>query len=167
LAPERQTNSANDFDFAIGDWRVKHRRLRDRLVGSDEWVEFDGLMSTHGILGGYGNVEDNVLYLPEGTYRAAAVRAFNADTRQWSIWWLDGRFPGQMDVPVVGKFRDAIGTFYANDTFNGVPILVRFIWSTGDARHPRWEQAFSADGGATWETNWTMEFSREPAKPRP
>ena len=24
----------------------------------------------------------------------------------------------------------------------------------------RWEQAFSADGGATWEVNWVMEFTR-------
>ena len=160
MALELESNAPNDFDFALGDWRVKHRRLKDRLVGSDQWVEFDGLMSTHRILGGYGNVEDNVLHLPEGTYRAAAVRSFNAQTGQWSIWWLDGRFPGQMDVPVVGQFRDAIGTFYANDTLNGIPIQVRFTWSTRDQSNPRWEQAFSADGGATWETNWIMEFSR-------
>jgi hypothetical protein len=164
LALEREGNAPRDFDFAVGDWRVKHRRLKDRLAGSDHWVEFDGLMSTHRILGGFGNVEDNVLQLPEGTYRAAAMRSFNAGTGEWSIWWLDGRFPGRMDVPVVGQFTDGIGTFYANDTLDGVPIQVRFIWLTRDASHPRWEQAFSADGGATWETNWIMEFSRAPAQ---
>lgn len=149
-----------DFDFAVGHWQVKHRRLNDRLVGSDQWVEFDGRMSTEKILGGYGNVEDNLLHLPEGTYRAAAIRSFNAQSGQWSIWWLDGRFPGQMDVPVVGQFSDGVGTFYASDTFDGASIQIRFIWTPGDGNRPRWEQSFSADDGTTWETNWSMEFCR-------
>ena len=150
----------HDFDFAIGDWRVRHRRLQDRLVGSNEWVEFDGNMSTRAVLGGFGNVEDNLLRLPEGEYRAIAIRSFNAHSGHWYIWWLDGRFPGQIDVPVSGKFENEVGTFHADDTLNGAPIRIRFIWSTGDQQNPRWEQAFSADGGSSWETNRTMEFSR-------
>jgi hypothetical protein len=160
LALEMIQGAPGDFDFAVGDWRVKHRRLKDRLVGSDQWIEFDGQMSTQKVLGGYGNVEDNLLQFPEGAYRAVAVRSFNAQSNEWSIWWLDGRFPGQIDVPVVGRFKDGVGTFYANDTLNGASIRIRFIWSTLDRHKPRWEQAFSADGGITWETNWTMEFSR-------
>lgn len=160
MALELISGSPDDFDFAVGDWRVRHRRLKERLVGSDQWVEFDGQMTTQKILGGFGNIEDNLLHFPEGTYRAAAVRSFDAQTGQWSIWWLDGRFPGQMDVPVVGRFKDAVGTFYAHDTLHGRPIQVRFTWSTGDRSSPRWEQAFSADGGATWETNWIMAFRR-------
>jgi hypothetical protein len=149
-----------DFDFAVGDWRVKHRRLKGRLVGCNEWIKFDGHMSTHKILGGFGNVEDNLLRLPEGEYRAIAVRSFNAQSGQWFIWWLDGRFPGQIDVPVAGQFENGVGTFYADDMLNDAPIRIRFIWSTSDKDNPRWEQAFSADGGNTWETNWTMAFSR-------
>lgn len=157
------SGAPTDFDFAVGHWHVTHRRLKDRLVGCDQWVEFQGQMSTRTILGGYGNVEDNLLHLPEGTYRAAAVRSFDAQSGQWSIWWLDGRFPGQMDVPVVGQFKNGVGTFYASDALNGAPIRIRFIWTPGDGERPRWEQAFSADGGTTWETNWTMEFSRADA----
>ncbi|WP_202840996.1 hypothetical protein [Luteimonas saliphila] len=149
-----------DFNFAVGDWRVKHRRLRDRLAGCTDWVEFDGEMSTRKVLGGYGNVEDNVLHLPEGTYRALALRSFDPRERRWSIWWLDGRAPGRIDVPVVGTFENGVGTFFADDTFNGVPIRVRFHWFAADPSRPRWEQAFSSDGGATWETNWTMDFVR-------
>lgn len=117
-------------------------------------------MSTQKVLGGFGNIEDNLLRLPEGEYRAIAVRSFNPQTGQWFIWWLDGRFPGRIDVPVAGRFENGIGTFYADDTLNGAPIRIRFIWSTRNPKNPRWEQAFSADGGVTWETNWTMEFSR-------
>ncbi len=162
MAIDALPSAPHDFDFAVGDWTVQHRRLKDRLLACTEWVEFSGQMSTRQVLGGYGNVEDNVLDLPEGSYRALALRSFNAQTRQWSIWWLDGRFPGQLDVPVVGGFHNSTGTFYANDTLSGVPITVRFVWLTQDPQRPRWEQAFSADGGTTWETNWTMQFTLKP-----
>jgi hypothetical protein len=149
-----------DFDFEIGDWTVRHRRLKERLAGCDEWVEFHGDSSTRKVLGGYGNVEDNRLEMPDGTYRAIAIRSFDAKARAWSIWWLDGRFPDRIDVPVVGRFVDGIGTFLADDVLAGRPIRIRFTWTATDPAHPRWEQAFSADGGATWETNWIMDFAR-------
>ena len=157
---ERRSTAPTDFDFVLGDWHVRHRRLKDRLVGSTEWIAFPGRMSTHAVLGGYGNIEDNLVQLPDGPYRAIAIRSFNPDTLYWSIWWLDGRMPGQLDVPVVGQFTHGIGTFYADDTLHGTPIKVRFLWFTTTPDQPRWEQAFSADNGVTWETNWTMEFSR-------
>ena len=78
-----------DFDFEMGDWNVMHRRLRERLAGCTEWVEFEGVSSTRKVLGGYGNVEDNLLQLPGGPYRALALRSFNPKTMLWSIWWLD------------------------------------------------------------------------------
>lgn len=149
-----------DFDFVFGDWVVRHRRLKERLAGCKDWVEFDGDMSTRAILGGYGNVEDNRLYFPEGEFRAVALRSFNAAAGTWSIWWLDGRFPDRIDVPVVGRFVDGVGTFYAEDSFGGRPIRIRFLWSKQHADALRWEQAFSADDGRSWETNWTMDFRR-------
>jgi hypothetical protein len=157
---EAAANAPSDFDFAVGDWRVRHRRLRDRLAGCTEWVDFDGEMSTRKVLGGYGNVEDNLLHLPDESYRAVALRSFDPKSRQWSIWWLDARTPGHLDVPVVGAFEGRIGTFYADDTLNGAPIRIRFLWFATDANNPRWEQAFSGDGGGSWETNWTMDFRR-------
>ena len=150
----------HDFDFIIGDWRVHHRRLKDRLVGCTEWETFEGLSCTQEILGGLGNVEDNQIFLPGGNYRAAAIRSFNLQTQSWSIWWLDGRLPGVLDTPVVGSFTDGIGLFFAEDTLNGLPINIRFTWRNFPGGNPRWEQAFSADGGITWEANWEMEFVR-------
>jgi hypothetical protein len=150
-----------DFDFVIGHWIVKHRRLNERLVNCQDWIEFDGAMSTTKILGGYGNLEDNVLRFPDGEVRAVALRSYDRVTKQWSIWWLDGRFPGRLDVPVVGSFEDGVGRFFANDTFANVPIVVRFLWSKIDTDELRWEQAFSTDQGETWETNWTMQFHRQ------
>jgi hypothetical protein len=148
-----------DFGFVLGDWRVAHRRLKLRLAGCTEWVEFEGEMSTREVLGGFGNVEDNLLRFPDGEFRAVALRSYDRATRQWSIWWLDGRFPGRVDVPVVGSFENGVGTFYANDSFEGKPIRIRFLWSQPSPQALRWEQAFSPDEGRTWETNWTMDFS--------
>lgn len=152
---------AGDFDFFIGRWRVSHRRLKERLAGSQEWVQFAGTCITQKILGGLGNMDDNFLDLPGGAYRAVTLRSFNAATGQWSIWWLDGRYPGSLDTPMVGSFRDGVGIFYADDQLNGKPVKIRFLWTQPAKDQPRWEQAFSADSGATWETNWVMDFSRD------
>jgi hypothetical protein len=161
MALKLMSSAPTDFDFVIGNWFVKHRRLKERLANCTEWVEFDGEMSTQKILGGFGNIEDNILRLPEQDVRAIALRSYDRNTKNWSIWWLDGRFPGQIDVPVVGKFIDGVGTFFANDTFQEIPIIVRFIWRQIGVDLLRWEQAFSADEGESWETNWTMDFRRQ------
>jgi hypothetical protein len=149
-----------DWDFLVGRWAVKHRRLKARLAGSTEWEEFNGTSVLSTTLGGAGNVDDNVIELPSGTYRAMGFRAFDPKTGRWSIWWLDARHPTTIDPPVRGGFRDGIGTFVGDDTLNGRPIKVRFLWSRITANSAHWEQAFSADGGVTWETNWVMDFTR-------
>lgn len=154
-------SSSTDFDFFIGDWRVRHRRLKQRLAGCAEWDEFDGTSCARSLLGGTGNIDDNVLAMPDGAYRAITLRSFDAATRLWSIWWLDGRRPHRLDTPVVGRFENGTGLFYADDVLDGMPIVVRFMWSSIDANTAHWEQAFSDDGGETWETNWTMDFARE------
>ena len=158
-----QTSSAvHDFDFVHGRWHVRHRRLKERLVGSIEWDEFDGTSHNWPTLDGAGNVDDNLLELPAGTYRAMSIRAFDPATNQWAIWWLDSRFPhGPLDPPVVGGFgEDGVGRFVADTTHDGRPIVMRFLWTNIATGSPRWEQAFSRDGGETWEVNWVMEFTR-------
>jgi hypothetical protein len=161
MALKLMSSAPTDFDFVIGNWLVKHRRLKERLANCTEWLEFDGEMSTQKILGGFGNVEDNILRLPDQEVRAIALRSYDQNTKNWSIWWLDGRFPGRIDVPVVGNFVDGVGTFFANDTFQEIPIFVRFVWRQIGVDLLRWEQAFSADEGESWETNWTMDFHRQ------
>ncbi len=149
-----------DFDFQFGDWIVHHRRLDRRLCGSDEWTQFGGSASVRPILGGLGNLEDNELVLPEGPYRAIALRSYDSVKRQWAIWWLDGRRPHALDVPVVGEFKGRIGFFFADDVLDSRPVKVRFSWDARVPAAPIWEQAFSADAGTTWETNWIMRFER-------
>lgn len=154
------SSTPSDFDFFIGDWDVAHERLKERLVGSTHWEHFSGRTTTRKVLGGFGNMDDNELQLPGDAYRAVTLRTFDPKTGTWSIWWLDGRHPGSLDVPMVGRFDNGVGTFLATDTYKGQAIRVRFLWSTPAPDAPRWEQAFSADDGQTWETNWVMRFTR-------
>jgi len=151
---------AHDFDFLVGRWRVHHRRLKQRLEGCTEWQEFEGTSTLRPLMDGQGNVDDNVIDLPAGPYRAISVRSFDPATGLWAIWWLDGRHPHQLDPPVVGRFEGGVGTFLADDRFKGRPIRVRFLWTDIAPDSARWQQAFSEDGGRTWETNWVMDLRR-------
>src|SRR5262245_35376500 len=101
-----EADAPTDFDFIIGDWVVKHRRLNERLAHCSTWTEFSGLSSTRKILGGFGNLEDNILEMPDGKYRAVAMRSYCYKEKTWSIWWLDARFPTALDKPVLGRFAN-------------------------------------------------------------
>jgi hypothetical protein len=156
----QRATGTTDFDFFIGCWNVHHRRLKERLANCTDWEEFGGTSTVIPLLGGQGNVDDNLLHLPAGTYRAVTLRTFDPATQQWSIWWLDGRMPGHLDPPMRGRFAHGVGTFYADDVYKDIPIKVRFLWDARDPQRPTWAQAFSTDGGLQWETNWLMTFTK-------
>lgn len=152
-------DGARDFDFLHGTWRVEHRRLARRLVMDDTWAKFGGSVKVWPIIGGLGNVDENVIDLPEGTYRACTLRIFRPGTGLWSIYWVDGRDP-KLDPPMIGSFQGGKGIFFGDDAFEGRPIRVRFLWTILTTDHCRWEQAFSDDQERSWETNWFMDFRR-------
>lgn len=149
----------HDFAFQTGQWRVRHRKLAQRLAGDTTWHQFDGTCSAWEILGGAANVDDHGLEDPTGPYRAASLRRYDPASGLWSIWWWDSRL-SEIGPPVSGGFEDDVGRFFGDDELNGRPIKVRFIWSGITPAAARWEQAFSADAGASWEVNWTMDFER-------
>lgn len=152
----------HDFDFFVGDWRAHHRKLKERLAGNHDWVEFDGTLSMHPLMNGAANEDESIFNVPGGgAYRGVTLRAYDPVSGQWAIWWLDSREPfAPLDPPVKGRFVNGIGTFYSDDTLRGKPVKVRFTWSHITATTARWEQAFSGDGGKTWETNWVTDFTR-------
>jgi hypothetical protein len=158
-------DGAHDFDFVVGEWRVHHRRLKP---GTREWIEFEGTCSTRKAMAGSANVEEHALDSPTGAYQAAGLRAFDAKTGQWAIWWLDGRYPSRpLDPPAKGRFEDGVGRFYADYTQDGKPMRGRLQWSEITATSARFEQSSSADGGKTWSPNWIMKFERATGAARP
>jgi hypothetical protein len=153
----------HDFDFLAGNWRVHHKRLKERLADSHEWITFEGTCTMRPLMDGYGNVDDNFLDMPGNPYHGVGVRAYDTKTGDWAIWWVDGRMPhNPLDPPVKGRFENGVGNFYSDDTLRGKTIRVRYTWSHITPTSAQWEQAYSPDGGKTWETNWHMDFERAP-----
>jgi len=148
-----------DFDFIIGSWKVHHRRLRERLKGSASWEEFEGTSTARKILGGLGNVDEGPLHREAGSIEGFTLRLYDPKSQQWSIYWADS-VNVELQIPMVGGFENGRGEFYAQEPFEGKQIFSRFIWSSITPTSCRWEQAFSPDGGKTWETNWIMDFTR-------
>src|SRR5262245_6387962 len=151
-------SATRDFEFFMGRWNVHNRWLKRRLAGSDEWEEFEARSIARPLLDGLGN-EDEFRTAHAGGFIGMSFRFFDPNTERWSIYWADTRRPGVLDPPLFGAFSDGIGVFQGEDTFEGRPTLVRFIWSRATTGTPRWEQAFSDDGGETWEASWTLDFT--------
>ena len=150
-------STSHDFDFLHGTWRIEHRRLRERLAGCDEWTTISGNADVRPVLGGIGNFDS--LTLDNDDFEGVTLRLFDLREKVWTIHWADSR-RGRLDPPLTGTFIDGVGTFYGDDVHNEQPVRVRFIWRDLGANEASWEQAFSPDGGATWETNWYMRFTR-------
>jgi hypothetical protein len=147
-----------DFDFLAGGWDSRQRRLARVLAGSDEWYEFDATLDCQVLLDGNGVFD--VLRAPQRDLEGLTLRLYSPEERVWRIWWASAASGGQLDVPVVGRFENGVGVFQCDDTWEGTPIRVRYRWSAVYTPHPRWEQAFSTDGGSTWEVNWEATFTR-------
>jgi hypothetical protein len=156
---DRQRDASHDFDFLFGRWQVRNERLRERLKGSDSWDHFDATTEERPILGGVGNIEEYVSDHWSPRFYGMALRLFDPQTQRWSIRWADNRSV-VLQPAVFGFFANGVGRFEGRDEHQGQPVKVRFTWSEITPVNARWEQAFSADDGKTWETNWIMHFSR-------
>ncbi|GGT09549.1 hypothetical protein ACFFV7_04995 [Nonomuraea spiralis] len=148
----------DDFDFLAGTWDVVNRRLVKPLSGSDEWDEFPGRSVATRHFDGAASF-DEITFPTKGRH-GLTVRVYHPGTRQWSIYWGSSA-SGTLDTrPMVGGFTGDRGEFHGEETHEGRPVRCRFVWTVIGADRARWEQAFSADEGETWETNWTMDFTR-------
>lgn len=152
-------SSEHDFDFFFGKWKIRNRRLNERLAGYTDWTEFDAEQECRRILNGFGNIDDFHVDQDGAIFEAITLRLFDPKTRLWSIYWADSKVV-VMDVPQVGSFDGPTGEFFARDVFAGKDIIVKFRWDKTDPERPVWAQAFSDDNGQTWEWNWYMYFEK-------
>jgi hypothetical protein len=174
--PAAVRDGSHDFDFIFGKWRMPNHHLKKRLAGSNEWDDFVTCDEGSPLPGGIGNIDYwRASYWKD--FVGVTVRTYDPKTGLWRIYWVDNTFSGGViQPPVVGKFVGNVGIFEGPDTFNGIPILVRYTWTVSPQGAPvqtmweqalnpkgsqviaKWEQAFSTDKGKTWETNWYNEF---------
>lgn len=160
---DRHPDGRHDFDFLHGRWQIRNERLTQRLAGSTDWEVFGATQVCQPLLGGLGNVDDFVSdWTRPGTderFIGMTLRLFDVEARRWNIYWA-GNHDGVLDAPMTGAFEHGVGTFAGSSQHDGRPVRVRFTWNTLGNHAAHWQQAFSADDGATWETNWHMWFRR-------
>ncbi|WP_369031275.1 hypothetical protein [Streptomyces adonidis] len=158
-------STPHDFDFLHGDWTVRNRRRTDFLDPDSGWEEFDATSRCWSLFDGAANLDE--IDMPHLGSKGLTLRLFDRETEKWSLNW-SASGGGRLFPPVTGDFAgqqsglqsEFRGEFDGDDVYDGTDVRVRFVWSGISDRTAHWEQAFSADGGATWVTNWTMAFSR-------
>lgn len=151
------------FDFEIGTWATHLKRLRNPLSGSTEWVEYKGTTVVRDVLDGRANLVELRVEGPAGRIEGLSLRLYNPESRQWTLNFANIA-DGLLTEPMVGEFHGGRGEFYAQDTYKGRAVLVRFVISVLGPDSCRFEQSFSADGGKTWELNWVATDTRLPTK---
>jgi hypothetical protein len=159
IAPSN-SSSQNDFDFFVGNWKVHNRKLNKRLANCDKWTEFEATSECRKLLNGFANTDSFYATFDGKPFEGMTLRLFNPVTKLWSIYWADSNIV-VLDVGQIGSFDGKIGEFFARDTFNGKPIIVKFNWDASNPSEPIWRQAFSTDKGETWEWNWYMYFTKQ------
>ena len=152
-------DGAHDFDFDFGTWKTHSSRLLHPLTGSNDWVDMDGSTIVSPIWGGRGNLAEFRGEGPAGVIELLALRLYNPTTHQWLLNFATPGV-GTLGVPGLGHLENGRIEFFDQEDYQGRSILLRFsIWGiTPDTAQS--EQAFSADGGKTWETNWINRYTR-------
>ena len=160
-SPAAARDGQRDFDFDLGNWHTHSSRLLHPLSGSNEWVDMDGVTIVKQIWHGGANLAEYQADGPAGPIELLSLRWYNPVAHQWCVDFATPRV-GTLGIPGIGEFKDGRGDFYDQETINGRAIMVRFsIWGIS-ANSAQSEQAFSADGGQTWEVNWINHYTRDP-----
>jgi len=149
----------HDFDFDLGTWQTHASRLLQPLTGSTTWVEMDGITIVKKVWDGRANLAELKADGPGGPVELLSLRWYNPTAQQWCLDFATPK-TGTLGSPGIGEFRNGRGDFYDVEPIDGRSVLIRFsIWPTG-ADTAESEQAFSEDGGTTWEVNWRTRYTR-------
>lgn len=151
----------HDFDFEIGSWKTHLKRRLHPLTGSTTWVEYDGTTMVRKVWNGRANLVELEVDGPQGHIEALSLRLYNPDSHQWSLNFSNSA-SGTLGTPSIGEFEEGRGEFFDQETLGARAILVRFVISGITATLAHFEQAFSDDGGKTWEVNWIADDVRIP-----
>lgn len=143
----------HDFDWEIGTWDTQLKRLRDPLSGKTDWVEYAGTSVVKAVMGKRANLVELDVRGPAGHITGVSLRLYQPSSGQWALHFAS-LANGMMTDAMVGSFSQGRGTFYGQDSVNGRKVFVRFLIIPISADQWRFEQAYSADGGKSWEDNW-------------
>ena len=152
----RHPGRPGEFDFLTGSWNVSHRKRRK--PATEDWDDFKGEATVHGILAGVGSVEE--LRIPARNFSGMGLRLLDLEKKVWSDFWVNAK-SGVLTTPgTTGYFENGVGLFVSDDEHEGKPIRIRGVWDRITATSCRWYQGVSRDGGKTWEDDWFMDWVR-------
>jgi hypothetical protein len=154
-----ERDGQHDFDFEIGSWKTHLSRRLNPLTGSATWVEYEGTTVVRKIWDGRANLVELTVNGPAGHIEGLSLRLYNPQSHQWSLNFANSN-GGALSQPTVGEFKNGRGKFFDQETLNARAILVRFVISDITPTSCHFEQAFSNDGGKTWEVNWIATDTR-------
>jgi len=154
-----ERDGQHDFDFEIGAWKTHLRRLVHPLTGSTTWVEYEGTSVVRKVWSGRANLVELMADGAAGHFEGLNLRLYNPESHQWSLNFANSS-GGALSQPTIGEFKNGRGEFFDQETLKGRAIFVRFVISDITPNSCRFEQAFSEDGGKTWEVNWIATDTR-------
>lgn len=159
----KEHDGQRDFDFHFGTWKTHLRRLLHPLTGSTTWVEYEGTSVVRKVWNGRASLFELDVDGPAGRIEGVGLRLYDPQSNQWSLNWAN-RNDGTMTEPMIDEFKNGRGDFFGQELLNDRAIYVRNSFLNITPESCRFEQAFSDDGGKTWETNWVMTFTRVKGK---
>ena len=142
-APTRSANSpakmqdahdgSHDFDFLIGNWKAHVRVLRDRLKGSNDWVEYDGISNHKKLLDSNANFEEfdaNSAELHERN-KGQTLRLYNPETliNGQSIWLILTRVHSTCRPLSVNSWASAESSTIKTPTRAELYVCTMFGWN--------------------------------------
>ncbi len=144
---------AHDFDFNMGRWHSQIRAVLNPLSAPNMWTDLQGTHTVYRVWGDWADIGQLEVDGPNGHEEDMALRMYDRKTQQWRVYFANSS-SGTLDQPMVGTFKDGVGTFVFLDEMEGKTVLVRNVWSgiTPKSCHQDW--AVSADGGRTWVPTW-------------
>jgi hypothetical protein len=151
-----EQDGPHGFDFEIGTWKTHLRRLLHPLTGSTTWAEYQGTTVVNKVWSGRANLLELEVDGPAGHIEGLNLRLYNPQSHQWSLNFANSK-SGILGQPTIGEFTQGRGEFFDQETFNGRAILVRFVISDITPNSCHFEQAFSDNGGKSWEVNWIAD----------
>lgn len=140
---------SKQLDFWVGEWELT-------TVGAAPGAPNKSRNKVSRIMGG-------CVILEEFTGGAASkldghsVSAFDRATKQWKQTWVDNT-ASYLDFK--GGLVDGDMSFWREVEIQGKKVKQRMIWKDVKADSLKWLWQRSVDDGATWTTQWEIDYKR-------
>jgi hypothetical protein len=161
--PTAAASDFHDFDFAIGGWGTRILHLQHSPGKADSWAVWTGTVVAAKVWGGRANIQEIAVDTPSGRVDELRLCLYRPQSRQWYLHWADSD-DGVMAKPMIGQFAGGTGRFYDQEDQKGRAIFVRDLYSHITPRSYHWQQAFSSDGGTTWQPNWNVTLALDSSR---